>query len=169
VILREWPTSPYHNTCEDLKNFVKNEDMLAYVSVVYSTSQGLAKLEYKSRSLLRNLLADIPNNRRTKIALIVLVQNISKEEAETLAFPLANKQAKSLTSAVIPKRRRKGNKGGRGGQKVAVKKEVIKKEVKEEEKAKFEKETDKDINFPKVDKVIRKKQKYLQTSKYPKD
>jgi hypothetical protein len=50
-----------------------------------------------------------------------------------------------------------------------MKKEVIKKEVKEKEKVKVEKETDKDIDFPKVDKVIRRKQRYLQTSKYPKD
>jgi hypothetical protein len=143
--------------------------MLAYVGVVYSTSQGPAELEYKSRSLLGNLLADIPNNKRTKIALIVLVQNISKEKAETLALPFANKQAKSPTGAVIPKRGRKGNKRGKGGQKVAMKKEVIKKEVKEKEKAKFKKETNKDIDFLKVNKVIRKKRKYLQTSKYPKD
>jgi hypothetical protein len=140
--------------------------MLAYVGVVYFTSQGPAKLEYKFGSLLGNLFTNIPNNRRTKIALIVLVWNILKEEAETLALPLANKQAKSLISAVILKRGGKGSKGGRGGWKVVVKKEVVKKEVKEKEKVKFEKETDKDIDFPKVDKVIRKKQRYLQTSKY---
>jgi len=50
-----------------------------------------------------------------------------------------------------------------------MKKKVIKKEVKKEEKVKFKKETNKDINFLKVNKVIKKKQRYLQTSKYLKD
>jgi hypothetical protein len=119
-------------------------------------------LEYGSRSPLGNLLADIPNDRRTKIALIVLVRNISKEEVETLALPPANKWAKSPTGAAIPKRRGKGNKGGKGGQKVAMKKEVIKKEVKEEgDKVKVEEEIDEDIDFPEVDEVVGRKRRYL--------
>jgi len=43
------------------------------VGVVYSTGQGPAELEYDPRTLLGNLLADIPDNRKTKIALIVPV------------------------------------------------------------------------------------------------
>jgi hypothetical protein len=158
------------DTREDPENFVEDEDVPAYVGVVYSTSQGPAELEYESGSPLGNLLADIPDDGRTKIALIVLVRNISKEEAETLALPPANKRAKSPTGAAIPKREGKGNKGGKRGWKVTVKKEVIKKEVKEEEdKAKVEEETDEDIDFPLVNKVIGGKQRYLRTSKYPED
>ena len=47
---------------------------------------------------IRECSSDIPNNRETKIALIIPVQNILKEEAETLTLPLANKRAKSPTS-----------------------------------------------------------------------
>jgi hypothetical protein len=43
------------------------------VGVVYSTGQGSAKLEYDPGTLLGNLFADIPDNRKTKIALIVPV------------------------------------------------------------------------------------------------
>ena len=102
------------HTREDPENFVKDEDTPAFVGVVYSAGQGLAELEYNPGTLLGNLLADIPDNRKTKIALIVLVWNILKEEAETLALPLANKQAKSLTGVAIPKKGGKqGNKGSR--------------------------------------------------------
>jgi hypothetical protein len=158
------------DTREDPENFVEDKDVPAYVGVVYSTSQGPAELEYESGSPLGNLFADIPNDGRTKIALIVLVQNISKEEAKTLALPLANKRAKSPTGAAIPKRGGKGNKGVKGGRKVVVKKEVIKKEVKEEEdKVKVEEEIDKDFDFPEVNEVIGRKRRYLRTSKYPED
>ena len=92
------------HTYEDPKNFVKDENTLAYVSVVYSLGQGPTKLEYDPRALLENLLVDIPNNRKTKITLIVPIWNLSKEEAETLALPLASKQAKSPTSIAIPKK-----------------------------------------------------------------
>jgi hypothetical protein len=158
------------DTREDPENFVEDEDMLAYVGVVYSTSQGPAELEYESGSPLGNLLADIPDDGRTKIALIIPVRNISKEEAETLALPPANKRAKSPTGAAIPKRGGKGTKGGKGGRKVAVKKEVIKKEVKEEEeKVKVEEEVDEDIDFPEVDELIGRKRRHLRTSKYSED
>ena len=103
------------HTCEDLENFVKNKDIPAFVSVVYSTGQGLAKLEYDLRTLLGNLFTNIPNNRKTKIALIILVQNILKEEAKTLALLLANKQAKSLIGVAILKKGGKGNRKGKGG------------------------------------------------------
>jgi hypothetical protein len=79
-------------------------------------------LEYNPRTLLGNLFADIPNNRKTKIALIVPVQNILKEKAETLALSLANKQAKSLTGVAIPKRKGKRDKKGKAGQGVVIKK-----------------------------------------------
>jgi hypothetical protein len=84
------------------------------VGVVYSLGQGPAELEYNPRTPLGNLLADIPDDGKTKIALIVPVWNISKEEAETLALPLANKQAKSPTGVAVPKRGRRG-KASRGG------------------------------------------------------
>ena len=71
-------------------------------------------MEYDPRTLLGNLLANIPNNRKTKIALIVLVWNILKEEAETLTLLLTNKQAKSLIGVAILKRGR-GGKASRGG------------------------------------------------------
>jgi hypothetical protein len=58
---------------EDLDNFVKDEDTLAWVGVVYSLGQGPAELEYKPSTPLGNLLADIPNDGKTKIALIILV------------------------------------------------------------------------------------------------
>ena len=103
------------HTREDLENFVEDEDTPAFVGVVYSVGQGPAKLEYDPRTLLENLLADIPNNGKTKIALIVPVWNILKEEAETLTLPLANKRAKSPTGVAILKRGGKGNRGGRGG------------------------------------------------------
>ena len=50
------------------------------------------------------LLIDIPKDGKTKIALIIPIWNISKEEVETLTLPLANKQVKSPTSIAIPKR-----------------------------------------------------------------
>jgi hypothetical protein len=140
----------------------------AYIGIVSTISQGPTELEYELRSLLRNLLVDILNDGRTRIALIVLVWNISKEEAETLTLFPTNKQVKSLISVTIPKRGGKGSIRGKGGRKVAIKKEVIKKEVKEEEE-KVKVEEDINDNFLDVDKVIRGKQKYLQTSKYPKD
>jgi hypothetical protein len=46
------------------------------------------------------LLIDIPKDGKIKIALIIPIWNISKEEVETLALPLANKRAKSPTSVV---------------------------------------------------------------------
>ena len=103
--------------------------------------------------------------------MIILVWNILKEEAETLALPSTNKQAKSLIDTAISKRGGKGNKGGKGGWKVAVKIEVIKKEVKKEkeEKVKVKEEVDKDIDFLEVNKIIERKQRHLQTSKYSKD
>jgi hypothetical protein len=156
------------DTREDPENFVEDEDVPAYVGIVSSTSQGPAELEYEPGSPLGNLLADIPDDGRTRIALIVPVRNISKEEAETLALPPANKRAKSPTGAAIPKRGGKGNKGGKKGQKVAVKRGAIKKEVKEEEeKVKVEEETDEDIDFPNVNEVMKGKRKYMRSSKYP--
>jgi hypothetical protein len=112
-------------------------------------------LEYNPRTLLGNLFADIPNDRKTKIALIVLVQNISKEEAKTLALPLANKRAKSLTGVAIPKRGGKENKKGKASQRVGIKKEVVK-EAKEEDNVKI-KEIEEDNKFPKVNKIVKGK------------
>jgi hypothetical protein len=43
------------------------------VGVIYSLGQGPTELKYNLRTLSGNLLADIPNNGKTKIALIVLV------------------------------------------------------------------------------------------------
>ena len=119
---------------ENPENFVEDEDRLAYVGIVYSSGGGPAELEYDPGTPLGNLLADIPDDGRTKLALIVPIRNISKEEAETLALPPANKRAKSPSGAVIPKRGGGGGgggKAGRGGRKANVKKETIKEEVKE--------------------------------------
>jgi hypothetical protein len=157
------------HTREDPENFVEDEDIPAFVGVVYSTGQGLAELEYDPGTPLGNLFADIPDDGKTKIALIVPVRNISKEEAETLALPLANKRAKSPTGVAIPKRRGKGNRKGKGGRKVAVKKEVIKEEVEEEEDMKIEEELEEDNEFPEANEIIGSKRKYLCTSKYPED
>jgi hypothetical protein len=87
--------------------------------MVYSLGQGPAELDYDPGTPLGNLLADIPDDGKTKIALIVPVRNLSKEEAKTLALPLASKRAKSPSGVAIPKRgggrgRGKGGKGGKG-------------------------------------------------------
>jgi hypothetical protein len=143
----------------------------AFVGIV--SSAGLIEIECESRSLLSSLLAEVPDDGKTKIALIILVWNLSKEEAKTFALLLANKQAKSLIGAAIPQRGEGNkNKGSKGGQrnKVVVKKEVIKEEVKEEEddiKVKFKEETDNDNEFPDVNKVIKRKQKVMPNSLYP--
>jgi hypothetical protein len=110
------------------------------------------------------LLTDIPDNRKAKIALIVLIRNISKEEAKTLALLLANKQAKSSTSAAVLKRR---GQGGQGGKKANVKKETIKKEVKEEKDINIKEDIQKDSNnFPKVYNVLIQKRKNQPNSLY---
>jgi len=94
-------------------------------------------LEYEPSTLLGNLLVDIPNDGKTKIALIIPVWNILKEEAETLTLPLANKRAKRLTGAAIPKRWGQGGRV-RGGKKAGIRREAIKEEVKEEKDIKVE-------------------------------
>jgi hypothetical protein len=152
------------HTREDPKNFVKDETTLAFVGVVYSTGQGPAELEYDPGTPLGNLFADVPNNGKTKIALIVPVQNLFKEEAKTLALPLANKRAKSPTGVAIPKRGRRANRGGKG-QRGGVKKE----QLKEETKVKIEEEVEEDSDLPKVDKIVSSKQKYVCSLKYPED
>jgi hypothetical protein len=126
-------------------------------------------LEYDPGTPLGNLFADIPNNGKTKIALIVPVQNISKEEAETLALPLANKRAKSPTGVAIPKRGR-GGKASRGGQRANVKKETIKEEVKDEKDIKIEEEIQEDSDEPpKAHNVLPCKRKNISNSMYPVD
>jgi hypothetical protein len=157
----EWVRDQAHgfkswHTREDLENFVEDEDTPAFVGIVSSASQGLAELEYNPRTLLGNLLADIPDDGKTKIALIVPVRNISKEEAETLALPLANKRAKSPTGVAIPKRGGKGNKKGKAGQGVSIKKEVAKEEAKEEDNMKIE-EIEEDNEFLEVNKIVKGK------------
>lgn len=159
------------HTREDPENFVEDEDTLAFVAVVYSSGQGPAELEYDPGTPLGNLLADIPDDGKTKIALIVPVRNLSKEEAETLALPPANKRAKSPSGAAISKRGGRGGRGGkasRGGKKATVKKETIKKEVKEEEDIKIEEEIQEDSDdFPEVNNVLHRKRKNHPNSMYP--
>jgi hypothetical protein len=93
---------------------------------------------------------------------------MSKEEAETLALLLANKQAKSPTGVAISRRGgkqvTKGGKGRKGG----IKKEQIKEE--EEAKVKIkEEEVEEDSDLPKANKIVSSKQKYHPNSKYPQD
>ena len=88
------------------------------MGVVLSRNQGPKEMEYDLSTPLGNPLTDIPNSGKTRIALIVLVWNLLKEEVETLSLPLVNKQAKSPTSVAIPRRgggQGKGGRGGRGG------------------------------------------------------
>jgi hypothetical protein len=123
-------------------------------------------LEYEPSTLLGNLFADIPNNRKTKIALTIPVQNISKEEAKTLALLLANKRAKNLTNAAIPKR---GGQEGktRGGKKAGVKREVITEEVKKEKDIKIKEDIQEDSNdFQKANNVLCQKRKNQLNSLY---
>jgi hypothetical protein len=141
------------------------------VGVVLSGNQGPKEMEYDLGTPLGNLLMDIPNNGKTRIALIVPVWNLLKEEAETLSLPPANKQAKSPTSVAIPKRgggRGKGGKGGRGGQKPYVKKEAIKDD--EEEKAivveEEEEEVEEDSDFPEANEIVTCKRKTISNSMY---
>jgi len=139
------------------------------VGVVYSSGQGPAELDYELGTLLGNLLADIPDDGKTKIALIIPIRNLLKEEAETLALPLASKRAKSPTSIAVPKRggggrRGKGGKGGKGGRKPYVKKEAIKEEE-EEKGVKVEEEAEEDSDFLEAPNVFTRKRK--QTSMYP--
>jgi hypothetical protein len=169
----EWVRDQAHgfkswNSREDPENFVEDEDTLAFVGVVYSSGQGPGELEYDPGTPLRNLLADIPNDGKTKIALIVPVRNISKEEAETLTLPPANKRAKSPTGIAVPKRGGRGVKASKGGRK-AVKKELIKKEVKEEEDIKIEEDIEDDSNdFPEAHNVHCKRKNHP-NSMYPPD
>jgi hypothetical protein len=167
----EWVRDQAHgfkswHSCEDPENFVEDEDAPAFVSIVSSLGQGPAELEYNPGTLLGNLFADIPDNGKTKIALIVPVQNISKEEAETLALPPANKQAKSLSSATISKQ---GGQGGRaqGSKKANVKKEATKGGVKEELDIKIKDNIKEDSNtFPKAYDILRQKRKNQLNSLY---
>jgi hypothetical protein len=127
-------------------------------------------LEYDPGSPLENLFADIPNDGKTKIALIVPVRNLSKEEAETLVLPLANKQAKSPTGVAIPKRGGKRGRGGRGGRKLAVKTKVIKEEGEEVDKLDIQEEIEEeDDELLDVNEINKGKRKYIRSSKYPED
>jgi hypothetical protein len=68
-------------------------------------------------TLLGNFLADIPNDGKLRIAFVVPIWNLLKEEVETLSLPPANKRAKSPTNVAIPRRgggQGKGSRGGRG-------------------------------------------------------
>jgi hypothetical protein len=56
-----------------LASLFLTKNTLALVGVVYSLCQGPIELKCNLRTLLGNLLADIPNNGKTKIALIVLI------------------------------------------------------------------------------------------------
>ena len=58
-------------TCEDLENFIEDEDILAFISAIYSLGQGPIELEYDLGSPLAMLLIDIPKDGKTKIALII--------------------------------------------------------------------------------------------------
>jgi len=143
------------DTREDPENFVEDEDTPAFVGVVYSVGQGPAELDYDPGTPLGNLLADVPDDGKTKIALIIPVQNLSKDEAKTLALPPANKWAKSPSSVAIPKRGGRG-KGSRGGRKPDIKKEAIKKE---EENIKVEEEIEDDSDLPEVYDIVTRKRK----------
>jgi len=93
--------------------------------------------------------------------LIVLVQNLFKEKAETLALPLANKRAKSLISVTIPKKGERRNKGSKG-----QKRDVKKEQIKEETKVKIKEEVKEDSDLLKVNKIVSSKQKYFPNLKY---
>jgi hypothetical protein len=114
------------------------------------------------------LLADIPEDLNTRVALIVPIRNISKEEAETLTLPPANKRAKSPTGDAVPKRGGRGR-GSRGGRKPNVKKETIKEEAKEEEDVKIEEEIQEDSDFLEANEIGIRKRKYMPNSLYPLD
>ena len=159
---------PWHNW-EDSENFIEDEHILAWLGIVSSSGQSPSELEYEPGALLGNLLADVVDNGKTRIALIIPVRNLSKEEAETLSLPLANKRAKSLSGIAIPKRGGgrgkggKGSRGGRGARKTYVKREVVKEEegdVKIEEE-----EVEEDSDFPEAHDVFARKRK--QNSLYP--
>jgi hypothetical protein len=152
----EWVRNQAHgfkmwDSREDPENFVEDEDALAYVGVVHSSDEGPVELEYGPGTLLGNLLADIPDDGKTNIALVVPVRNISKE-AETLALPPANKRAKSPTGVAIPKRGGRGGKASRGGRKANAKSETTKGEVKED----IQEDSN---NFPEAYDVLRRKRK----------
>jgi hypothetical protein len=128
-------------------------------------------MRYSLGTPLGNFLTDIPNDGKLRIAFVVLVWNLLKEEVETLSLPLVNKWAKSPTGVAIPRRgggQGKGGRGGRGGWKPYVKKEVIKDE--EEEKAivvEEEEEVEEDSDFPEANDLFTWKRK--QNSMYPPD
>ena len=151
---------------EDPENFVEDENTPAYVGVVYSSDEGPTELGYDPGAPLGDLLADIPDDGKTTIALIVPIRNISKE-AETLALPRANKRAKSLSGAAISKKGGRGGKASRGGKKATVNKETITEEVKEEKDIKIV-EDDSD-DFPEAHDVLRHKRKNQPNSLYPHD
>jgi hypothetical protein len=138
------------------------------VGVVLSGNQSPKEMEYDLGTPLGNLLADIPNNGKTRIALIVPVRNLLKEEAETLSLPPANKRAKSPTSVAIPRRggRGKGGRGGRGGRKPYVKKEAIKDEEEEKAIVVEEEEVEEDSDFLEADEIVTCKRKTISNSKY---
>ena len=162
------------DTREDPDNFVEDEGIPAFVGVVYSAGQGPAELEYSSSTPLASLLADVPEDGKTKIALIIPVRNISKEEAENLVLPRPNKRAKSPTGAVIPKRTLKQEKKKGRPRKGVVKKGEIKdneEEEKEEEecKVKIEEDVEEESDFLDVDEIVSNRRKNVPNSKYPKD
>jgi hypothetical protein len=162
----EWVRNQAHgfkmwDSREDPENFVEDEDTLPYVGVVYSPDECPLELEYGPGTLLGNLLADIPDDGKTNIALIVPVRNISKE-AETLALPPAKKRAKSPTGVAIPKRGGRGGKASRGGRKANAKSETTKEEVNED--------IQEDSNdFPEAYNVLRRKRKNHPNSGHPSD
>ena len=69
--------------------------------MVYLGGEALVELDYPLGSPLQHLLSNIPDNRKTKISLVLSVLNLEKEEARTLTLPLAPKRAKSPSRAPI--------------------------------------------------------------------
>jgi hypothetical protein len=68
-------------------------------------------MEYDLGTPLRNFLTNIPNDRKLRIAFVIPVWNLLKEEVETLSLPLVNKRAKSPTSIAICNRGSPRNRG----------------------------------------------------------
>jgi hypothetical protein len=130
----------------DPDNFVEDESVPAFAGIVSPT--GPIEIECESGFPLASLLAEVPEDGKTRIALIDPVRNLAKEEAETLTLPPANKRAKSPTGVAIPKRGGNKSKGGKGGRKAVVKKEE------EDEDVEIKPEEGTDDEFPDLNDIV---------------
>jgi hypothetical protein len=138
------------------------------VGIILFRSQSPTEMLYDLGTPLGTFLVDIPNDRKSRIAFVVPVWNLLKEEVETLSLPLVNKRAKSPTSVAIPRREGgqgkggRGGRGGRGGWKPYVKKEAIKDEEEEKaivDKEEEEEEVEEDSDFLEANDLFTRKRK----------